>query len=119
MGATCSLKSAGDVANGNVRKHQPRTDCDPRSGIIATHHRIHVVATGVQAVDNAAIRPKHARILVGHQSCRGADISGMESNGIERGPRNGAKAWVWLMRYITRGDPLVVGAAATEIQVSA
>ena len=46
------------------------------------HHRIHVVAHGMQALQRLPVGVEHASDVVGAQAVAGADVAGLQAQGV-------------------------------------
>ena len=112
QGATARVMG-GDVAEGHGGAQR-----DAGAGIGASHHRIHVVAAGVEAGHRRAVAAQDLRELVGDEAGAGAEFAGVKLDRIERRRRDRADAGVGFVRGIAE-VALIDVAALGEIEVDA
>src|SRR5512139_2379855 len=88
------LVRPGGVVRGDEAKGERRTDTRPCRRVASTEDRCCRVAGGVEARDYRSVILEHARVLVGDNTARGADIAGINRDSVERPLLDLAKAGV-------------------------
>lgn len=60
------------MQGGQIAKRERRAKGNARAGIGACHHRIHIVADGIEPIDRLTLLVNHLRVGGGDQPARGA-----------------------------------------------